>query len=277
VIPLKFNNFIFIPVAAALVATTVYPSIAAGNPTETIQKSTTAFQEFVDKGRIPPSILRSSQGIAIIPNVIQAALILGGQRGKGVMVVRTPDGSWSKPFIITLTGGSIGLQAGIKSSDIVLAFQDKASIRKVYRSDFDLGGNVSGTAGPGGIQAVYPSDSVGNIYSYFKSEGLFGGVSLSGVKLNFDKDDTGRLYGQKNITPRQVFSGEIGTTPTVVSSLQSALSLSSAASSSTVTTQQENTGGGQLNASASAPTETETPVAAPTSTPAETTPVRGLW
>lgn len=275
---MKFNNFILIPVTAALVSTAAYPSIAAGNPNETIQKSTTAFQEFVDKGRIPPSILRSSQGIAIIPNVIQAGFILGGQRGKGVMVVRTPDGSWSKPFIITLTGGSIGLQAGVKSSDIILAFQDKASIRKVYRSDFDLGGNVSGTAGPSGLQAVYPSDSVGNIYSYFKSEGLFGGVSLAGVKLAFDKNDTGRLYGQKNITPRQVFSGQTGTTPTVVSSLQSALSLSSAASSSTVTAQQDNTGGGQLDASASAPTATETtPVAAPTSAPAKTTPVRGLW
>ncbi len=220
---MKLHSFLSIPVAAVLVvASSSHPSVAA-DATKTVQSSTTAFQQFINSGRIPPRILRSSQGIAIIPNVIQAGFFLGGQRGQGVMVVRNQDGGWSNPAIITLTGGSIGLQFGAKSSDIVLAFQDQKSIRKVYGSNFELGGNVSGTAGPEGAQAVYPSDSTGNIYSYFKSEGLFGGVSLSGVKLAFNSSDTGRLYGQKNITARQVFSGQIPTKPPVVSSLQSVL------------------------------------------------------
>jgi SH3 domain-containing YSC84-like protein 1 len=220
---MKLHSFLGIPVAAVLVvASGSHPSVAA-DATKTVQSSTTAFQQFINSGRIPPRILRSSQGIAIIPNVIQAGFFLGGQRGQGVMVVRNQDGGWSNPAIITLTGGSIGLQFGAKSSDIVLAFQDQKSIRKVYGSNFELGGNVSGTAGPEGAQAVYPSDSTGNIYSYFKSEGLFGGVSLSGVKLAFNSGDTGRLYGQKNISARQVFSGQVSATPPVVSSLQSAL------------------------------------------------------
>ena len=89
---MKLHSLFVIPAAAVLViAAGSYPSVAA-DATKTVQSSTTAFQQFMTSGRIPPRILRSSQGLAIIPNVIQAGFFLGGQRGQGVMVVRNPDG-----------------------------------------------------------------------------------------------------------------------------------------------------------------------------------------
>jgi SH3 domain-containing YSC84-like protein 1 len=223
---MRFYALMAVPVAAIVVASASYPILAASDSTKTVSSSATALQEFVNSKRIPPSILRNSQGIAIIPNVIQAAFFLGGRRGQGVMMVRNQNGGWSNPVIITLTSGSVGLQFGAKSSDLVLAFQDSQSIRKVYNSDFRIGGSVSGTAGPTGAEAVYPTDSTGNIYTYAKSEGLFGGVALSGLKLAYDNEKTASLYGKSTITPRQVFLGENITPPSIVGDLKRALSQS---------------------------------------------------
>ncbi len=220
---MEFYKLMTVPVAALVISSTSYPVFAASDSVKTVSSANTVLQEFVNSRRIPPRILQNSQGIAIIPNVIQAAFFLGGRRGQGVMMVRNQSGGWSNPVIMSLTSGSLGLQFGAKSSDIILAFQDNKSIRKVYNSDFRLGGSVSGTAGPGGADAVYPSDSVGNIYTYVKSEGLFGGVALSGMKLAYDNDKTAGLYGQKTITPRQVFTGSSGTPPTIVGDLQRTL------------------------------------------------------
>jgi SH3 domain-containing YSC84-like protein 1 len=220
---MRLQALIAVPVAAIVVASSSTPTLAASDSAKTVSSSATTLQEFVNSKRIPPSILRNSQGIAIIPNVIQAAFFLGGRRGQGIMMVRNQAGGWSNPVIITLTSGSLGLQFGAKSSDIVLAFQDNQSIRKVYNSDFKLGGSVSGTAGPVGADAVYPTDSTGNIYTYAKSEGLFGGVALSGVKLAYDNEKTATLYGQRSLTARQVFLGENISPPTVVGDLKRTL------------------------------------------------------
>jgi SH3 domain-containing YSC84-like protein 1 len=220
---MKFPALIAVPVAALVITATSYPVLAANDSTKTVSSANRVLQEFVNSKRVPPAILRSSQGIAIIPNVIQAAFFLGGRRGQGVMMLRNQNGSWSNPVIMTLTSGSLGLQFGAKSSDIVLAFQDRQSIRKVYNSDFRLGGSVSGTAGPESADAVYPTDSTGNIYTYAKSEGLFGGVALSGMKLAYDDEKTGNLYGQKRLTARQVFMGQNINPPVIVSDLRQTL------------------------------------------------------
>jgi SH3 domain-containing YSC84-like protein 1 len=223
---MKLHALLALPVAAIVVASDGAAGITASDSTKTVGSAATTLQEFVNSKRIPPAILRNSQGIAIIPNVIQAAFFLGGRRGQGVMMVRNQTGGWSNPVIITLTSGSLGLQFGAKSSDIILAFQDNQSIRKVYNSDFKIGGSVSGTAGPVGADAVYPTDSAGNIYTYAKSEGLFGGVALSGVKLAYDNEKTANLYGQRTLTARQVFLGENVSPPSVVGDLKRALNQS---------------------------------------------------
>ena len=56
---------------------------------------------------IPPALLRNAEGIAIIPNVIKVGLVIGGRYGKGVLVVRRRDGTWSDPVFVSITGGSV--------------------------------------------------------------------------------------------------------------------------------------------------------------------------
>jgi SH3 domain-containing YSC84-like protein 1 len=186
---------VFAPIVATAVIATSMPAMAS--PAETIQESTRTFQEFVGNAdrRVPPALLQESQGIAIIPNIVRAGFIFGGRRGDGVLLVRNADGSWSDPAFVNITGGSIGLQAGAQSSDIILVFRNRQNIDRLLNRKIELGGDVSVAAGPVGRNYVSAVDPSVDIYSYTRNRGLFGGVALSGVNLSYDRDQSEDLYG----------------------------------------------------------------------------------
>src|SRR5437867_9875952 len=72
-----------------------------------------------DRG-VPEALLKETKCIAVIPHAIKGALGYGARFGTGVMSCRNAQGEWSPPTFLRLTGGSIGLQIGGESSDLVL-------------------------------------------------------------------------------------------------------------------------------------------------------------
>jgi SH3 domain-containing YSC84-like protein 1 len=181
--------------------------------------------------RIPAELLAESEGIAIIPDVYQAGFIFGGRRGTGVMMVRYPDGTWSNPTFVSLTGGSFGLQIGAKSSDIVLVFPSRETVNEVLSRDYRLGGSVTGTAGPASTKGDgverYSKDK---IYTYSHSQGLFGGLTLNGSKLGLKQDRVQYFYGDDAITTRKIFTDPFIPAPVVVNSLRDVLEQSESGS-----------------------------------------------
>lgn len=176
------HPFLVVPVAMTVMVSSAYPALAdKAEAIEKVQDATKVFKEIMDnpETRVPQTVLRDAQGIAVIPNVVKGGFIVGGSRGRGILMVRTNRGGWSNPSFITLTSGSVGLQAGGQSSDVILVFRDKKSIETVLTDDFTLGGNVSVAAGPigGDVVSVNDAQSNSNIYSYARNEGLFAGVS----------------------------------------------------------------------------------------------------
>ncbi len=59
---------------------------------------------------IPLKLLEKAEGLAIFPGVVKAAWGIGGQYGRGIVMVKRPDGQWSNPLFIDLIGGSLGWQ-----------------------------------------------------------------------------------------------------------------------------------------------------------------------
>ena len=147
---------------------------------------------------IPPLLLANAQGVAVIPNVIRAGFILGGHRGKGVVVVRSDNGEWSNPAFITLTGGSIGAQIGAESSDIVLVFGNQRSVRNIGSGKFTLGSEASVTAGPveRGTGSATDMTFTAEVYAYSRSRGLFAGATVEGARLSMDALANDDFYPQ---------------------------------------------------------------------------------
>jgi SH3 domain-containing YSC84-like protein 1 len=223
---MKIYPWLAVPVAVVMVSTAHLPSIAAADGDRKIERATTVFEEIMTdtKSRIPKKLLETSEGIAIIPDVLRAGFFLGGTRGAGVMMVRDADGTWSNPAFVSLTAGSLGLQIGAKSSDIVLVFKSREVVNQFLLGSFKLGGSVSGTAGPVESSVVDPAKGFRDapIYTYARSRGLFGGVSLEGSRLEFDQERNQQFYGKK-LTPRQIFNDPFVNSPPAAESLKDTL------------------------------------------------------
>jgi lipid-binding SYLF domain-containing protein len=163
---------------------------------------------------IPLDLLRDAKAIAVIPDMLKVGFVFGGRRGEGLISVKSPDGTWSNPSFITMTGGSVGFQAGVSSTDVVLVFRTQDGVDSIVRGKFTLGADASAAAGPVGRTANASTDGQlkAEIYSYSRSRGLFAGVALDGSALRIDYDANAQVYGA-GITPRRIFEGGVTNVP----------------------------------------------------------------
>ena len=145
---------------------------------------------------IPPSLLNRAYAVAVIPSVIKAGFIVGGTYGKGVIVARRAEGTWSNPAFVQLTQGSVGFQAGAQSTDLILVFKTQRALDGLSSGKITLGGDASIAAGPVGRQATASTDiqMQSEIYSYARSRGFFAGISLQGGVLSMDRKANGEYY-----------------------------------------------------------------------------------
>jgi SH3 domain-containing YSC84-like protein 1 len=193
-------------VAAAFVLA-AFPSRASGQAQEaaTIDTANNVLTEFINMplDGIPRAMLTRAQGVVIVPNMVKAGLVVGGRLGKGVVVVRDKNGVWRPPLFISLAGGSVGWQAGIQSSDVVMVFNTQRSVAGLMSGKFTVGLDASAAAGPVGRQASAATDLKlqAEVFSYSRSRGLFVGASLDGLILQIDNATNQTYYSAAGLLP----------------------------------------------------------------------------
>ncbi len=188
----------------------------------TIQNAAESYRALSEGGdsQIPEDLADKAKCIAVIPNMIKAAFIVGGHHGEGIAVCRDVFGNWSPPSFITLTGGSLGWQIGAQSTDVVLYFMDEKSAQSLLEQNATLGADASIAAGPAGRSARVGTDiKLTGIVSYARSEGFFAGVSLEGASLR-PNDRANTVFYGKVLTSRDIlFSSAIESMPPVANRL----------------------------------------------------------
>jgi len=174
--------------------------LAGGRELATVEAATDVLQGFVtlQLKMIPPALLHDAQGIAIIPNVLKAGFVVGGRFGRGVVLAREPDGTWSNPMFVTLAGGGIGWQIGVQATDLVLVFRTRNGLNRLLmgKGKLTLGADVSVAAGPLGRQAEAATDALlrAEIFSYSRTRGLFAGLSVEGAGILIDHQANESFY-----------------------------------------------------------------------------------
>jgi len=184
---------------------------------EKINASTKVLQDFGQmKDKIPQELMKITQGIIVVPKLINAGFVVGGKRGKGIAMVKMEDGTWSDPVFVTITGGSVGLQAGVQAVDLVLIFKNRETLQNIGDNSVTLGGDVSVTAGPVGRSSTASTDAKleAEVYSYSRSKGLFAGISLGGSVISIDEDANQAFYGESE-TANTLFANSTSTSEPV--------------------------------------------------------------
>jgi lipid-binding SYLF domain-containing protein len=167
--------------------------------------------------RIPADLMKNASAIAVIPDVIKAGFVIGGRHGLGLISIKASDGTWSNPSFISMTGGSIGFQAGVSSTDVILVFRTERGVDSIVHGKFTLGADASAAAGPVGRTAQASTDAQlrAEIYSYSRARGLFAGAALDGSVIAIDNDANQSVYGD-GMTPRRIFAGGVNNVPNAV-------------------------------------------------------------
>ena len=154
--------------------------------------------------------LARAKAVFIVPQLVEAAFLIGGKGGQGVMLARLPDNTWSAPSFTALGGMSVGLQAGAKSSEMIFFVMTDKGLNAILSSDVKLGADISvALINVGkGIGAGTGIDTDADIYAVAKADGLFGGAALDGTVISANEENNAAFYGQK-IAARDILNGRV--------------------------------------------------------------------
>lgn len=152
--------------------------------------------------------VQNAYAIVIVPDLIKGGFIAGAERGTGVMLIRHPQtGQWGQPAFYDVYGGSLGLQFGVQSSDVVLTVMNEGAVKKVVGTGVKLGADASVAAGRRGatVGAATTTRFGEDVYVFAKNQGLFGGFAIDGSYVGA-KDDWNAAYYGRPVEPWEVMS-----------------------------------------------------------------------
>jgi lipid-binding SYLF domain-containing protein len=161
-----------------------------------------------DRG-IPEEVLDHAKCVAVVPHMIKAGLVFGGENGRGIATCRTANG-WSAPAFFAITGGSWGLQIGVEGVDLVMIFQGDKGMIRLENAKFQIGADASAAAGPVGRHATADTDWKLNteILTYSRAKGAFAGLTLTGADIRRDDSSMDAFYGRE-VSSHRVLRGEV--------------------------------------------------------------------
>ncbi|CAK5280081.1 unnamed protein product [Mycena citricolor] len=190
------------------------------------QKASKIFKSFVDgsnnglDGVIPRHVLENAKGFAIF-TIIKAGFVFSARAGTGIVIAKLPDGTWSCPSAIGTAGLGVGMQLGSEVTDFLIVLNSRSAVKSFMASgSLTLGGNLSIALGPLGrngeaLGSVNTSGKVAAMYSYSKTRGLFGGLSVEAGLLPFivEREDANvQAYGSQ-VTSKLLLNGGVDPPP----------------------------------------------------------------
>ena len=178
-------------------------------------------QELVDKARFTAEKMlkhpdtttmrrwvRNAKGVLIIPSLLKAGFVIGGEGGRGVLLARNSTNVWSPPAFYTIGSGSLGLQIGFQDSEVMLIIMTDGALEAILSSKVKLGADASVAAGPVGIgvEGATTTNLGADILAYALPRGAYVGASVEGSVVVED-DALNKSYYGRNATPRAIVIG----------------------------------------------------------------------
>lgn len=192
--------FLALPAAAAA-ASVVRPAFAMSDAQQLVEKARLAFLDMItdDNYKEMRDYVKQARALVIFPELIKGAFIIGAEGGSGVLVTRGAAGQgWSYPAFYTLASGSLGLQIGGQSSELVLTVMSEKALTSLINDQFKVGGNVDVAVGPvgKGLSASTTTNFSSDAYSFAKTQGAYVGMSLDGAGILSRQSRDEEYYGK---------------------------------------------------------------------------------
>ena len=114
-------------------------SFAATSAERIITNSVSMLDEITDQSDVSgmADTVRGAHAVAIIPSMVKAGFILGGQYGEGLILVRD-KGKWYGPSFYNIGGASFGFQIGAQSIALLLAVINERGVEAFFLPTYSL-------------------------------------------------------------------------------------------------------------------------------------------
>jgi SH3 domain-containing YSC84-like protein 1 len=190
-----------------LVATTLAgcatQAVSPSEPERLVADAQTTLSNFIrdpDQTWIQDNLNRA-RALLIAPQVVRAGFIFGGSGGRGVLVAR--DGrAWAGPAFYNLATASVGFQAGIDVSEVIVVVMTDKGFNSLLSTSFKIGGDASIAAGPVGAGAR--STVTADLISFTRAKGVYGGLNLDGTVVSTNVAWNDAFYGGSNLLPPDI-------------------------------------------------------------------------
>lgn len=206
-------KLIGIAAAALLLAASVVsaPARADEDQTDLLHRATRTAEHMnrdpaFDQAR---HMLRHARAVLIVPSLVKAGFIFGGEGGNGVLLAQTRHG-WSYPAFYSFGGASFGFQAGAEEAEIVLLIMSDRALRAVEQEKFQFGagaGLTVVTLSSGAAGATSPNLS-GDIIVWTSATGAYGGLTLNGTVIAPRREWNEDFYNRPVSVP-EILSGRV--------------------------------------------------------------------
>src|ERR1700751_1975316 len=177
-----------------LIAFSVGVQAQAEDISNRIQKAVTVLNKVADSSGhgARSEEVRAADCIAVIPGFKKGAAVVGVGYGKGFIACRNGE-KWSAPATVTLEGGSVGVQLGGETIDVVILSLDKQKRSKILSDRFTIGSDASAAWGNG---KTAHGDPNAKILFFGYTRGAFAGFDLDGATVKPDESGNKALYGE---------------------------------------------------------------------------------
>jgi SH3 domain-containing YSC84-like protein 1 len=198
--------------AATTLAGCASQPVSSAEPERLVADAQTTLNNFLrdpDQTWIQDNLSRA-RALLIAPQVVRAGFIFGGSGGRGVLVAR--DGrTWAGPAFYNLATASVGFQAGIDVSEVIIVVMTDKGFNSLLATTFKIGVDASIAAGPVGAGAR--STVTADLISFTRAKGVYGGLNLDGTVVSTNVPWNDAFYGRSNLLPPDILIRRTVTSP----------------------------------------------------------------
>jgi SH3 domain-containing YSC84-like protein 1 len=207
------QHFLSVPIIVSVLSLLVmYSPVSAGQAVgasdeqRLVDEATQTFQRFLESPGLGSWYVaqgKNIKAIFIVPKFVRGAFLVGAAGGKGVLLAQDfVKGGWSYPAFYGMSVASVGFQAGVDASEVVMIIQTHSGLERFYGTGtVRLGIDAGLTLGPWGEAGMTGLD----IVTFTWSKGLFGGMSLDGLAVAA-YDGSNKAYYGLPAKPEQILT-----------------------------------------------------------------------
>lgn len=127
-------------------------------------------------------VLSRAKAILIIPSMVKAGFIIGGEGGDGVVLVRQGI-HWSNPSFYSMGAATFGLQAGVEGAELVLFIMSDRALQDIMQDEFKVTSSAGLAIFMVGSNAHGTNADYGDIVVWSHAQGAFAGFTLNGSTI----------------------------------------------------------------------------------------------